>query len=353
MLALLAIGLTGLLRPNAPRTVAAGLLQRNRAAELIAHIGRVESNLALLPDKQLLFATPPAEGLLMYQRSGPCLIALGDPVGVDSVVDELAWEFRELADHARCWPVFYRVGADRLPLYLELGLSLTKLGEEALVPLAGFSLAGPRRADLRQEHRRAVRVGAEFSVVDSTQVPDLLPQLREASDAWLRSRKTAEKGFSLGYFDAEYLSHFSCALVRVKGRIVAFANIWTGSDRSSLSVDLMRHADDAAKSTMDFLFVETMLWGRDQGFREFSLGMAPLAGLSRHQLAPLWHKFGSMVSAHGAGLYNFQGLMHYKTKFDPQWRPRYLASPGGIRLPQVLFHVSRLIAGGTRRMFRR
>ena len=68
--------------------------------------------------------------------------------------------------------------------------------------------------------------------------------------------------------------------------------------------------------------------------------------------APLWHKFGGLLSEHGASFYNFRGLMRYKAKFAPEWRSRYLACPGGIRLPQVLFHVSRLIAGGTRRMFR-
>ena len=100
----------------------------------------------------------------MYQRSGPCLIALGDPLGDDEVVASLAWKFRELADRTRCWPVFYEVGAKRLPLYLELGLSLNKLGEEAVVPLAGFSLEGSRRADLRHEYRRGVRAGAVFEV---------------------------------------------------------------------------------------------------------------------------------------------------------------------------------------------
>jgi phosphatidylglycerol lysyltransferase len=47
-----------------------------------------------------------------------------------------------------------------------------------------------------------------------------------------------------------------------------------------------------------------------------------------------------------ANLYNFQGLRQYKEKFDPEWSPRYLASPGGLALPRILTNLASLIAGG-------
>ena len=42
----------------------------------------------------------------------------------------------------------------------------------------------------------------------------ILPSLRVISDAWLASKATREKRFSLGRFDERYLSHFPIALVR-------------------------------------------------------------------------------------------------------------------------------------------
>jgi phosphatidylglycerol lysyltransferase len=108
----------------------------------------------------------------------------------------------------------------------------------------------------------------------------------------------------------------------------------------------MRHTAAAPKSVMDFLFVELMLWGQAQGYRWFSLGMAPLAGLEEHRLAPAWHKIGRLVYRYGEHFYNFEGLRQYKEKFLPQWRPRYLAAPGGLALPSVLLDVTTLIAGG-------
>ncbi len=68
---------------------------------------------------------------------------------------------------------------------------------------------------------------------------------------------------------------------------------------------------------MDYLFIELMSWGREQGYRWFNLGMAPLSGLDRHPLAPAWHRVGNFVFRHGEHFYNFEGLRRYKAKFDP------------------------------------
>jgi phosphatidylglycerol lysyltransferase len=116
-----------------------------------------------------------------------------------------------------------------------------------------------------------------------------------------------------------------------------------------MSLDLMRYDPAAAPAkVMEFLLIELMLWGRAEGFRAFSLGMAPLAGLEHRELAPLWSRAGAALFHHGEQFYNFQGLRAYKEKFDPVWEPRYLASPGGLALPRILTNVASLIAGGLR-----
>jgi phosphatidylglycerol lysyltransferase len=186
--------------------------------------------------------------------------------------------------------------------------------------------------------------------VPAAGVPPLLPRLRQISDAWLEDRATAEKGFSLGAFGERYLAEFPVAIVKSEGDTVAFANLWGTETREELSVDLMRFLPDAPRSSMDYLFIELMLWGRAQGYRTFSLGMAPLAGLENRALAPLWHRVGGFLYRHGESFYNFEGLRRYKAKFDPVWEPRYLASPGGLHLPRVLLEVSTLISGGLKEL---
>ena len=129
-------------------------------------------------------------------------------------------------------------------------------------------------------------------------------------------------------------------------RILAFANIFGSSGKAELSIDLMRYLPDAPGTIMDYLFANLMLWGKSEGYGWFNLGMAPLAGLDNRSLAPLWNRLGAMIFLHGEHFYNFQGLREYKDKFDPQWEPRYLASPGGIALPSILTNLASLISGG-------
>ena len=329
-------------RARPARPTAADL---ERALPVIRKSAEATANLALLGDKALLFSDS-GLAFLMYGVAHRSWVAMGDPVGAPEEHEELVWRFREITDRARAWSVFYQVSPLQLPLYVDAGLALSKLGEEARVPLPEFSLDGSARATLRQSHRKAGRDGLTFRVAPAGEVRAMLPALRAVSDEWLQTRSASEKGFSVGSFDEAYLERFPVALVEQGGRLVAFANVWATTGREELSIDLMRHSAAAPGTTMDYLFIELMLWGRAQDYRWFSLGMAPLSGLESHRLAPAWHRFGRLIYAYGENFYNFEGLRRYKDKFSPQWRPRYLAAPGGLAMPRVLVDVTSLISGG-------
>lgn len=341
------VAVAKLLRPAAPEPELPDREEREAARQIVARAPDSSAWLAMLGDKHLLF-NPARTAFLMYAPEGRSMVAMGDPVGPREEIRELAWRFQELcSSHAR-WPVFYEVGSENLDIYLELGLSLLKLGEEARVPLADFSLEGGSRRGMRYARRRMDREGVTFSVVPATEVAPLLPHLQRVSNAWLASKKTREKGFSLGYFQPDYLSLCPVALLHREGEPIAFASLWPGAGKRELSVDLMRYLPEEAQGVMEFLFIELMLWGKEEGYRWFNLGMAPLAGLENRPQAPLWNRLGALLYRHGEHFYNFQGLRDYKEKFDPVWVPRYLASPGGLALPRVLANLATLISGGVK-----
>ena len=346
-----AYGLWRVLRPAPPRFSAPTAVDLERVAELIEKGEDTTANLALLGDKNLLF-NKDRTACIMFQTSGNSWVAMGDPIGPPELGEELAWEFLEDCDGMAVSPVFYQVTPERLPLYVDLGLTLSKLGEEARVPLEAFSLEGAARADLRQAHRRACRDGATFEMIGRGAVAAILPELRRVSDAWLAAKNAAEKRFSLGFFEERYISHFDVGVVRHQGAVVAFANLWRGGS-TELSVDLMRYNDEAPKGIVDYMLIECMLWGRAQGFHWFNLGMAPLSGLEEHALAPTWHKLGRIVQRYGETFYNFEGLRKFKEKFNPVWRPRYLAAPDGLAMAGALLDVTALISGGVRNVLRK
>ena len=346
-----AYGLWRVLRPAPPPFSAPSSADLEAVAVLVKQSEDTTANLALLGDKILKFNAD-RTACIMFQVSGSSWVVMGDPIGPPDAGEALAWQFLEDCDSMAVSPVFYQVTPERLPLYIDLGFNLSKLGEEARVPLGAFALEGPARAELRQAHRRALREGANFEMVPAGDVAALLPQLRVVSDAWLAEKNTGEKRFSLGYFDEHYLAHFDTAVVRREGQIVAFANLWRGGLRE-LSVDLMRYNGAAPKGVVDYMLIECMLWGKNQGIEWFNLGMAPLSGLEEHALAPAWHKIGRMVIRYGEMFYSFEGLRKFKQKFDPQWRPRYLAAPDGLAMAGALLDVTSLISGGVRKVLRK
>ncbi len=334
-------------RPPAPHPPTLAELQAAEA--IIASSPKTIANLALLGDKFLMLNTAKT-AFLMFGVEGRSWISMGDPIGPDAECRELAWQFRERCDEGGCWPVFYQVDADNVPLYAEMGLALLKLGEEARVPLVNFNLNGGDRKGLRKTHRQLSEAECIFEVVDAQLNDGLMQELKGVSDQWLGEKNSAEKGFSIGRFQTDYLRRFPIALIRQRGRLIAFANIWRGADKSELSVDLMRHTPDAPNGTMELLFIHLMLWGKEQGFAWFNLGMAPLSGVENRRIGPLWNQFATLAFDHGEHFYNFRGLRQYKEKFNPQWHPKYLATPGGYKIPIVLANVATVISGGLTRL---
>ena len=310
-----------------------------------AEVAEPSSNLALLGDKRFLFSAS-GDSFLMFGVRGRSWIALGSPVGRREERLELFWRFRELADSHAARPGLYGVAADDLPDVVELGFSLQKVGESATVPLETFTIEGRRRGNLRRAWRKAGEEGASFEIVAGPALAALMPELQAISDDWLAHHAGGEKRFSMGGFWPAYVAEFPVALVRNHGRPVAFANLWTTAARSAFSMDLMRYADDAPKNIMDYLFVELIAWGRDQGYAAIEFGMAPLAGLEDRPLAPIMSRVGNLLFERGEEIYNFQGVRRYKDKYDPLWQPRYIAAPHKWAIPLLMADVGLLSSGG-------
>ncbi|MBB6504110.1 phosphatidylglycerol lysyltransferase [Sphingomonas endophytica] len=309
---------------------------------VLASADRTDAMLAMIDDKRLLFSESGA-AMLMYQVRGASWIVMGDPVGSRDDWPELLWRIRDKADQAQGRLMLYQVTGPVLELAIGMGLHVIKYGEEAIIDLPDFTLDTPRLRSVRKAERAAARRGLSFRIVPAAAVPVVLDELAAISNEWMAAKGHAEKSFSLGHFSRDYMQRFDVALVMEGERIAAFANLWLTENHAEASVDLMRHRDDAPHGTMDFLFVNILQWAKDRGYQRFSLGIAPLSGISGRRLAPAWARAASLVFHHGERFYGFRGLRSYKEKFAPRWEPRYIAGPKGITMIRTLRDLSRLI----------
>ncbi|UOM33293.1 bifunctional lysylphosphatidylglycerol flippase/synthetase MprF [Acuticoccus sp. I52.16.1] len=328
--------------PNGAEAPCAG-----RIAAAVAGAPDPNANLAFLGDKRFLFDED--GGFIMYQVQRGTYLAMGDPVTrCRAATARLVWRFRELAHRNGGVPAFYQVSAATLPVYIEAGFAFAKLGEEAVVDLAAFTMSGSRATRFRQMTARAERADLTFEIVPAGEVAPLAAALRPISDAWLERQAGREKGFSVGFWSEAYLARFDHALVRHAGTPVAFATLWRCGRGEDVTIDLMRHGPDLPNGTMDFLFVALINALKAEGVARLSLGMAPLAGLAEHRLAPAWSRVGATVYRRGGAFYNFSGLRDYKAKFKPEWRPRYLAHTGARSVARVMIDATWIVSRGPR-----
>ena len=338
------IGSMTLLRTVPPPLRVPDASEVNRVREVVATAEHTAANLALVGDKGVLFSDD-RECFLMYGIAGRSWVAMGDPVGPPRARSELARRFRAMARENGGRAVFYLVTPENLATYIDMGFSVNKIGETALIPLDTFSLSGGSRKSLRRARKTAIVAGYTFSVAPPAEVAALLRELRDVSNSWLAFKRGKEKGFSLGYFDERYLEQCPVAVVRSGRRVVAFANLWAGAEGAELSVDLMRYSPDAPAGIMDYLLSEILLWGKARGYRVFDLGMAPLAGLETGGDVPAWNRLAGVMFRRAHRFYNFEGVRKYKEKFNPVWEGRYIAVPAGMHPTLALADVARLVIG--------
>lgn len=304
---------------------------------------RPDAGFALTGDKAIMMSED-GSAFVMFAVSGGSWIAFGGPVGAATAAEEIGFSFADAARRSGSRPVFYEIGPESVPLMLDLGMALHKMGEEAVVDLTRFTLDGPARKKLRAAHARAGRDGLSLEIMSPPHGDALISQLQPISDAWLAAKNGREKGFSVGRFDRDWLNHWPIAVVRQGDQIVAFANLMTTDAHQTCSIDLMRHSAAAPGGTMEFLFTEIMLQLKARGYARFSLGMAPLSGLTPDRSGRLWDRFGNLIYRHSGSFYNFEGLRAFKAKFDPDWLPHYLATPSGMPPLLPLADAARLIA---------
>ncbi|WP_310830641.1 bifunctional lysylphosphatidylglycerol flippase/synthetase MprF [Paenibacillus pedocola] len=305
--------------------------------------GNALTHLLFLGDKSFYWAQE-GKVLFAFARTRDKLVVLGDPLGPRVLMNEAISEFRRAADLYGLSVVFYQATPEFLPVYHEQGYHFFKLGEEARVPLAGFTLSGKKNSDLRSVCNRFEREGYIFEIAEAPHSGTLLQELQAVSEEWLGGR--TEKGYSLGWFKASYMQLAPVALLRgAEGRIAAFASIAPCYDGgTTVSIDLMRHRKDTPNGTMDYLFVHLLEWAKSQGYAWFNLGNAPLSSVGQNPGALREEKVARLVFVRGGHWYGFAGLRRYKEKFNPQWEPRYLAYPASLILPILTMDLVRLVS---------
>jgi lysyl-tRNA synthetase class 2 len=328
-----------LLRPAQPR----GRLAPPDAVkirELLDRKGERDSlgYFALRDDKSVIWS-PSGKAAVLYRVVAGVMLASGDPVG-----DPEAWpgaiaEFLgEAARHA--WrPAVMGCSELGAEVWCREGdLTALELGDEAIVNVADFSLAGRDMRNVRQMVNRVAKNGYTAQVRRVGDIPpDELAQIKRDSERWRGTE--VERGFSMALGRLGAPGDENCVLVTAEedGTLRAVLHFvpW-GSD--GLSLDLMRRDKAAIGGLNDFLITEAIKAAPDLGVRRVSLNFALFrAALERGEkigagpVLKAWRGLLVFLSR----WFQIESLYKFNAKFSPVWEPRFFVYPGGSDAPRI------------------
>lgn len=312
---------------------------RDRAEGILARWGRAGDALALDGGKLVLLSED-GDAAIAYAVQGRAWVALADPFGDPAQIPGLIWRFRDAARRARVTPVFYEAGPRWFPQWIETGMTLFRLAEEAVLDLTRFSLDDPAREGLRALHAQGLHDGLACEILPAGTSDAILADLRAVSDRWLAA---AGRGgaFSVGRFDPAWLRRFPLAVLRRRGRLLGFALVLMDGQGRGAAIDLLRHDPDCAPAA-PFLLAEVARLLAGRGVESLSLGTAPLVGAEEAR---------SLAGRLGRLLYRQDGAQAraLRQAFAPDWQPRYLVLPRLSNPVTVVSDVARLLAEPVRR----
>ncbi|MDH2475978.1 bifunctional lysylphosphatidylglycerol flippase/synthetase MprF [Clostridium perfringens] len=281
------------------------------------------THLVFLKDKYI-YLNEDKDLFIQYEVYGDKLFVLGNPVGNTENLFREIEKFCEYADNYGYTPVFYQVNDEMISYLHSNGYDFMKIGEEAKVDVKEFKVVGNKMKSLKTSRSKVTKEGYTFHMVEPPFSREFLDSLRNISDEWLDGRK--EKGFSVGFFDEDYLSKAPIAILKdAEGEIKAFANIMYMYDDESFSVDLMRFSNNTPRGVMDFMFISLIEYGKENGYEIFNMGMAPLANVGLSKYAFWNEKLALQIYENGQAFYSFKGLRRFKEKFSHKWEYKYIA----------------------------
>jgi phosphatidylglycerol lysyltransferase len=349
---LLAGSALALLRPVAHR--GRHRSQRERVARLLERHG--DSSIgafALEPETDYFFSST-GRAVIAYRFQSNVLLGLGDPIGPDEEIPPLLAAFETYCAEHDWGFAFFQSRPERLSAYRERGWRAVHIGVDPVIRVDRFTLEGSAMGDVRRSRNRLEAAGIrtrmfrpDMGAFDPAREHALREQIAAVSAEWLRSRRGAEKGFAMGRFDAHRLTDSWLAVAEdpTRNRVIAFVTwepIWA---RRGWALDLMRRRDDAPAGVIESLIVACAETARERGDQILSLSLSALAK-TEADATDAGDRARTFLMEHLRRFYDFEGLFRWKSKFAPEFEPRYLVYPDPMALPGIVYALARAQSPG-------
>ncbi|MEY2581311.1 MAG: lysyl-tRNA synthetase, class [Ilumatobacteraceae bacterium] len=267
-----------------------------------------------------------------YAVRGGVAVVSPDPIG-PSDERRQAWAAfrRHCTDNG--WSVVVSGAADNwLSVYRSNGMTVIYAGDEAVVDVTSFSLAGGCKKGLRQAVNRVASAGYRIEFCDPADLdPTRAAQLTDMLASGRRG--DAERGFSMTLsrlFDSRDRGLLLAIAVDAHDVPAAFCQFVPAPGISGYSLDITRRAGGPhPNGLVDFVIVNTIELLRDRGGHGLALNFATMRAVLAGEVADTWlnRRNRSLLKRLGRDM-QIESLWRFNAKYDPTWVPRYVIVDG-------------------------
>jgi lysylphosphatidylglycerol synthetase-like protein (DUF2156 family) len=281
-----------------------------------------------------------------YRVVSTIALTVGDPIGAPDARRAAVRGFAEFCVHNGWMPCFYSISEEMRDAATDDGWDAVQVAEDTVVPLAELSFTGKKWQDVRTALNKAEKAGI---TAEWWRYPDaplgLKDQVRSISEEWVADKGLPEMGFTLGGLEELADNEVRCLIAIDADRTVHGITSWLpvheDGEIVGWTLDFMRRRANGFRGSMEFLIASAALTLKEEGATFLSLSGAPLARLDRGEQPGGLQRLLDFTGQVLEPVYGFRSLFAFKAKFQPVYRPMFMAYPDSAALPRIANAVSR------------
>jgi len=317
---------------DADATVVARKLMERNANSSLAYM-------TTWPGNQYWF-TPMRQAALAYRVSATVALTTGGPIGDPGLHREVVVGFQQFCADNGWTPCLYSITADVRDAAVALGWQAVQVAEDTVVPLADLEFTGKKWQDVRTALNKAGKEGITAEWLSYPDAPlAITDQVRAISEEWVADKGMPEMGFTLGGLDELADRSVRCLVAVDRDRTVHGVTSWLpvyeDDEPVGWTLDFMRRRGAGFRGVTEFMIASAALSLKEEGARFLSLSGAPLARLDRGEEVSSLQRILDVTGKALEPVYGFRSLLSFKAKFQPEYRPLFMAYPDSGALPAI------------------
>ncbi len=310
---------------------------RKLARDLILNFSSNSSGFFGLMNDKNYFFNKDKTSVIAYKIANNVAIALSDPAGRrGDNVSTISEFIKDMSTRGLSY-AFYNTSQQYSRSYKKLGMKLIKIGEEAVLPTGSFDLNTPEMKEVRYGFNRINKLGVRLNWHKLNEVPwAILHDVDILYSGWLKGKKASPLTFSLGFypFPLEEKAYL-LTVYSDNADILAAFSFFPYDNQQGMILDLMLRNEKAPNGTVEGALASAVLHFKEMGYKEVSLGVAPLSNISSEKEFGLIDKGLRFVFENFNQIYDYKHLFGFKQDFRPVWTHKYMAYQKLSEIPKI------------------